>query len=357
MILWVVRSVFLMVALGVGASLALLWQQAVNPWLTFGLVTLAALLVMGLDLLFKKKKIATMSAIYFGLVVGFILSDLLLRGLEPAAAAVDFRLFGHSPDQPAPGPADIGLRLVVTALVCYLCISFLLQTKDDFRFIIPYVEFAKEVKGARPFVLDTSVIIDGRIADLAESPMFDNPLVVPGFVLQELQMVADSSDKLKRNRGRRGLDVLNRLRGAQDIELHTDDTELPEFQLVRSVDQRLVLLSKHLNGKLVTNDFNLNKLARAQGVQVVNLNDVANAMRPVVLPGEHMSVRLTKSGEQPGQGVGYLDDGTMVVAEQGKNFIGDEVELLVTSVLQTSAGRMIFGRIDSQPPEKEGLPD
>jgi uncharacterized protein YacL len=216
------------------------------------------------------------------------------------------------------------------------------------------MEFSKEVKGARPLVLDTSVVIDGRIADVAETRVLDQPMVVPRFVLQELQSIADSSDKLRRNRGRRGLDILNRLQKSPGIEVRIHDAEIPELAGVREVDQRLVILAKHLGGKVVTNDYNLNKIARLQGVEVINLNDLANAMKPIVLPGENLTVKLLKRGEEPGQGIGYLDDGTMVVAEQGAYHLGETVRLTVTSVLQTSAGRMIFGRLEGAPAGRSG---
>jgi uncharacterized protein YacL len=246
----------------------------------------------------------------------------------------------------------MAISSVFLILMCYICVSTLLQTKDEFRFIIPYVEFSKEVKGARPLVLDTSVVIDGRIADVAETRVIDQPMVVPRFVLQELQSIADSSDKLRRNRGRRGLDILNRLQKSPGIEVRIHDVEIAELAGVREVDQRLVILAKHLGGRVVTNDYNLNKIARLQGVEVINLNDLANAMKPVVLPGENLTVKLIKKGEEQGQGVGYLDDGTMVVAEQGIYHLGETVRLTVTSVLQTSAGRMIFGRMDQIPVSK-----
>jgi uncharacterized protein YacL len=193
-------------------------------------------------------------------------------------------------------------------------------------------------------------VIDGRIADVAETLVIDQPLIVPRFVLQELQGIADSSDKLRRNRGRRGLDILNRLQKSTGIEVQIHDAEIPELAGIREVDQRLVVLAKHLGGKVVTNDYNLNKIARLQGVDVINLNDLANALKPIVLPGEALVVKLIKRGEEPGQGVGYLDDGTMVVTEQGAYHLGETVRLTVTSVLQTSAGRMIFGRLDAPPP-------
>ena len=232
-------------------------------------------------------------------------------------------------------------------MICYACVTTLLQTKDDFRFIIPYMEFSKEIKGTRPLVLDTSVVIDGRIADVAETRVIDQPLIVPRFVLQELQGIADSSDKLRRNRGRRGLDILNKLQKSTEIEVKIYDTELPALAGIREVDQRLVILAKHLGGRVVTNDYNLNKIARLQGVEVINLNDLANALKPVVLPGETLVVKILKRGEEPGQGIGYLDDGTMVVTEHGQQHLGETVRLTVTSVLQTSAGRMIFGRMDA----------
>jgi uncharacterized protein YacL len=232
---------------------------------------------------------------------------------------------------------------------CYITVSTLLQTKDEFRFIIPYVEFSKQVKGVRPLVLDTSVIIDGRIADICDTGIIDTKLIVPRFVLQELQGIADSSDKIKRNRGRRGLDVLKRMQTNAKVELQMHEGNLPELRDVHKVDERLVVLAKALSARVVTNDFNLNKICQLQGVEVINLNELANALKLVALPGESLIVRIVKQGDQIGQGVGYLDDGTMVVVEQGRSVIGHEVSITVTSVLQTNAGRMIFGRIDGKP--------
>ena len=222
----------------------------------------------------------------------------------------------------------------------------MLQTKNDFRFIIPYVEFAREVKGSKPCILDTSVVIDGRIADMVETQILDSQLIMPKFVISELQGIADSSDRLRRSRGRRGLDILNRLRSNPKIDLQIFDRDLPEFA-GQPVDLRLVVLAKHLKGRLVTNDYNLNKVARIQGVEVINLNDLANALKPIFLPGEQIEVRVVKAGEEAGQGVGYLEDGTMVVIESGREHIGKQVSIAVTSVLQTSAGRMVFGRCDN----------
>jgi uncharacterized protein YacL len=190
-------------------------------------------------------------------------------------------------------------------------------------------------------VLDTSVIIDGRIADICETGFLDGTLVVPQFVLRELQQVADSSDSMKRNRGRRGLDVLQRIQKMSHVQVQIVETDFPE---VKEVDLKLIELAKRLSGKIVTNDFNLNKVAQLRGVAVLNINELANALKPVVLPGEVLRVFVLKEGKEPGQGIAYLDDGTMVVVDQGKRAIGRTIEVTVTSVLQTTAGKMIFCR-------------
>jgi uncharacterized protein YacL len=190
-------------------------------------------------------------------------------------------------------------------------------------------------------VLDTSVIIDGRIADICETGFLDGTLVVPQFVLRELQQVADSSDSLKRNRGRRGLDILQRVQKMSHVQVQIVETDFPE---IREVDLKLIELAKRLSGKIVTNDFNLNKVAQLRGVAVLNINELANSLKPVVLPGEVLRVFILKEGKEAGQGVAYLDDGTMVVVDQGKRALGRTIEVTVTTVLQTTAGKMIFCR-------------
>jgi uncharacterized protein YacL len=221
-----------------------------------------------------------------------------------------------------------------------------MRTKDDVRFVIPYVEFAKQIKGARPLVLDTSVIIDGRIADLCQSKLFDAPLVVPRFVLNELQLIADSADKLKRGRGRRGLDILNNMQADSIIDVEIDDTVVPDAEDVKGVDQKLMVFTKNCNGRLATTDYNLSKVAQVREVDVVNINDLANSLKTVALPGETMKVKIIKPGEEAEQGIGYLADGTMVVVEGARNKIGRELLISVTSSLQTSAGKMIFGKFE-----------
>lgn len=331
----VLRLIFVMVMTGLAVSWIRAEMVPQEPtwmaWAVFGGMILLSLGVILLDMAIRQKQLDTISAVYFGMIVGLFLAYIVGLALIPLPMGETLRN---------------GVQLTLGLVLCYICISLLMQTRNDFRFIIPYVEFSKEVKGRRPFILDTSVVIDGRIADVIETQLFDSQLVMPRFVISELQAIADSSDRLRRSRGRRGLDILNRLRNSSDVDLQIYDRELPEF-VGQAVDLKLVLLARHLEGKLVTNDYNLNKVARLHGVGVINLNDVANALKPVFLPGEQVEVRIVKPGEEAGQGVGYLEDGTMVVVESGRDHINEQVKISVTSVLQTSAGRMVFGRFDS----------
>jgi len=332
MLINVIRLLFTIVSAGAIAafvstpSLPPLFETHRFP--TFVVLMLLTQSVIFIDVLIPRKRIEVISAVYFGLLIGFLLSYLTYQALQPVVTD-QFK----------------GVTLLLTNLVFpYLCVTMLLQTKDKFRFIIPYIEFAKEVRGGRPYVLDTSSIIDGRIADVIETKIIDSPLIVPSFVLHELQDIADSNDKLRRNRGRRGLDVLSRLQSNPHIEVKLHEVKQDEAKGM-TVDQRLVELAKKLGGCVVTNDFNLNKVASVQGVDVINLNDLANSLKPRYLPGERLTIKIIKPGEAPGQGVGYLDDGTMVVCEDGHSMIGKEADVVVKSVLQSSAGRMIFGRL------------
>ena len=345
---WVLRAVFLALIIGIATNVLIEQLATTSPgqpdrsvWpglLSFFGILIGGIAIVLVDLFIKNKQITTISAVYFGLLMGFLLGTLFWQALEPVFVGYHMANFY----------LDIG-RMLTVVTVCYITVSVLLQTKDEFRFIIPYVEFSKQLKGVHPMVLDTSVIIDGRIADICDTGIIDTKLIVPRFVLQELQAIADSSDKIKRNRGRRGLDVLKRMQTNPKVELQMHEGNLPELREVHKVDERLVVLASALNARVVTNDYNLNKIAQLQGVDVLNLNELANSLKLVALPGESLPVRIVKQGDQIGQGVGYLDDGTMVVVEQGRGAIGHEVSIVVTSVLQTNAGRMIFGRIDGKP--------
>jgi len=342
MLLWLLRVAYVALVLGmaiVSISFFVETKEVGGMLLApLGLLAIGAIVLLT-DVRERQKQITTISAVYFGLLLGLLLGYLFSLVLEPL-----MRDAFSKPQLVALG------RVLITVVCCYVTISTLLQTKDEFRFIIPYVEFSKQVKGGKPLVLDTSVIIDGRIADVCDTRLIDTKLIVPRFVLQELQAIADSSDKMKRNRGRRGLDVLKRLQSNPKLELEMHDGNVAELRTGERirVDERLVILAKALNARVVTNDFNLNKIAQLQGVDVINLNEIANALKTVAIPGEYMQVKVVKAGDQIGQGVGYLDDGTMVVIEQGRAMIGQDISIVVTSVLQTPAGRMIFGRPDQR---------
>lgn len=330
--LWILRAIYLLICAG---AIATYVQPNAKPpelierntFAAFILLMMLTLSVVGVDLLIRRKKLDLISAIYFGLLIGTLLAYQLSVALKPVLPEIYHPL----------------AQMLAVCMLPYLCISFLLQTRDDFRFVIPYVEFQKDVKGGRPLVIDSSSLIDGRIADVMDTGVFDTELLVPDFVLKEVQEIADSSDKIRRTRGRRGLDVLAKLQQNPKVEIRVFEAS-ERGAPGQTVDQRIVLLAKQLAGRVVTNDFNLNKVASVQGVDVINLNDVANALRPRYLPGEQLRIKIIREGESIGQGVGYLDDGTMVVCEQAASSIGKDIEVVVTSVLQNSAGRMIFGR-------------
>jgi uncharacterized protein YacL len=243
---------------------------------------------------------------------------------------------------PDAGPLGRGL---FGLLLTYLGASVALAKRDELEDMSTKL-FPKTAARRQGFkILDTSVIIDGRIVDLSEVGFLEGTLVIPQFVLRELQQIADSPDPLKRNRGKRGFDVLQRLQRLPGATVRIEDQDFPQ---VREVDRKLIELAKAMGGKVVTNDYNLNKVAELSGVSVLNVNELANALRPVVLPGELVHVHVVKEGKEAGQGVAYLDDGTMVVVDHGKRFIGQQVSVTVTSVLQTTAGRMIFSRLKDE---------
>jgi uncharacterized protein YacL len=322
-------------------------------WLALTIALCIAVLFICIDILSPRRKLAVFSGTFLGLLVGvfaaYALSFVMTLVIDNVINYINAR------DPSKLTLIDYDMRnnfvrfanLILGMICCYLAISFILQTKDDFRFVIPYVEFSKQTKGARSILLDTSVLIDGRINDVVETGIIESQLVVPQFVIDELQLISDSADKLKRNRGRRGLDVLQKLRENRKADIVLYDSSARDPKELKEVDQKLVHLAQELGARVLTNDFNLNKVAQLRGVDVINLNDLAGALKPVVLPGEKMSVVLIKPGDEAGQGVGYLDDGTMVVVEQGRSHLNQEIEFTVTSALQTKQGRMIFGRMDN----------
>lgn len=276
------------------------------------------------------KRVAVSAVI--GLIVGLILSYLLVTA------------FSYIP-LPLTGFQAMAVKAIIFHIISFSIMIFFVINNEDMLFInkiVPHkIEEGK--KGDIAYkILDTSVIIDGRISDICDTGFIEGILVIPQFVLNELQTIADSTDPIKRTRGRRGLDILNKMQKDKTTMIKMTETDFPE---INEVDSKLVKLGSVMNAKLVTNDFNLNKVAEFHGVPVLNINQLSNALKPVVLPGEEMRVALVKEGKDQSQAIGYLDDGTMVVVENGRKKLNQEVDLIVTSVLQTTAGRMIFAKL------------
>ncbi|MBN2808914.1 MAG: TRAM domain-containing protein [Deltaproteobacteria bacterium] len=273
----------------------------------------------------KKIPLRTLLGGFTGMVVGLFIANLLLRG----APFVD--LF----DNPR---TNFTLYLLVYSLLAYVALEVGLKKGDEFDLIRALIT---KKRAEQEKIVDTSVIIDGRIADVCETGFIEGTLIIPQFVLHELQLISDSADSLKRVRGRRGLDILKRIQNQAKVQIIITDEDFPR---IKEVDAKLVALAKKRDAQILTNDFNLNKVADIQGVGVLNLNQLAEAMKPLVLPGETLDVMVSKEGKEAMQGVAYLDDGTMVVIDQGLSLLGEAAKVTVTSVLQTTAGRMIFAR-------------
>jgi uncharacterized protein YacL len=321
----IVRCIVLAVAAGAGWGLGPALGVTENQWYLAGAGLLMGVLAVVLE--WQARRVPV-DRLFWG-ATGGILGVSIGLGLGSALGAV------------VPGAAPLG-RGLFALLLAYLGSVVALAKRDELQDMSAKL-FPRTAGGRESYkILDTSVIIDGRIVDLCETGFIEGTLLVPQFVLRELQQIADSSDGLKRNRAKRGFDVLERLQRIAKVSVQIDGRDFPQ---AREVDRKLLELAKVTGGKVVTNDFALNRLAGISGVAVLNINELANAIKPVMLPGESMQVHVVKEGKEIGQGVGYLEDGTMVVVDHGKRFIGQTVEVTVTTVLQTTAGRMIFVRL------------
>ena len=283
---------------------------------------LIALLVIKVEQDIRKLSLKIIAGGVIGIIIGLLIAFILGFGLNLVSKISDNQ-------QTVPW-----IYLLLTGILGYLGLVLGSKKVEEFNFQGTGSKISSEYR-----VLDTSVIIDGRIADVCDSGFIEGELIVPRFVLNELQFVADSSDSMKRSRGRRGLDILNHMQKSTNINIEIVEQDFPK---IKGVDGKLVALAKKMNAKLLTNDYNLNKVAELQGVRVLNINELANAMKPVVLPGEQMSVKIIREGKEAGQGVGYLDDGTMIIVDAAQKLVNMNVDVVVTSVLQTTAGRMIF---------------
>ncbi len=337
MTLVAIRALFILLCALVGGQIPP--QFGYEAYTTVGMISgaIAGCVIILLDLALKRFSVRGLSVLCIGLVLGGIAGHIIGRYFLP---------FLHEPERSI-------AQLIVTLVFSYLGMVIAYRGKDEFNVLIPYVNFTRQNKLEQLIVVDTSVIIDGRILDICDTGFIEGRLIIPRFVLLELQTIADSADSLKRNRGRRGLDILNKLQENPNLEVKIHEADFPD---ISEVDSKLVKLAKILDAKIFTNDYNLNKVAELQQLRVLNINDLSKALKPVVLPGELLNVRIVREGKEPDQGVAYLDDGTMIVVNDGKNKIGQRLNASVTSILQTSAGRMIFAEIKPEGEKQEPRP-
>jgi uncharacterized protein YacL len=288
----------------------------------------SSIFIVFLELGMRRVSTKGLSSAVFGLILGLLMAKLVGDAFSLAQL---------------PANTLAMIKVILTLIFCYLGMVIGVQGKDEFNIIIPYVRLRRQDQRQDATILDTSVIIDGRIADICKTGFLDTRLILPRFILKELQNIADSTDPTRRQRGRRGLEILNNLQKDSGIATILNEEDFPD---TKDVDTKVVRLAKVLDAKILTVDFNLNRVASIQGVRVLNINELSNALKPVVLPGEALKIRLIREGKEPNQAVGYLDDGTMIVVEDARKYIGQEVKVKVSSVLQTQAGRMIFTRLE-----------
>lgn len=333
--LYLLRALFILIGAVLGSAVALELNpgQEVLALIRGALpgAAFAALLVW-MEIALARKFIEVASIVFIGVIFGFIISGLLMNALMMIPTIEKWAAGKHH------------LQLGLTFMLCFISVIALLHVKDEFKLQIPFVEFSRSKSSGRALLLDTSAIIDGRILDLIDTGIIDAPIVIPRFVLMELHKLADSQDKLKRNRGRRGLEILNQIRDSKKLEIQTPDVHLPN---VEGVDNKLISLAKMMSARILTSDFNLEKVAQVQAIDVINVHGLARAMKPPVAQGEKLTIEIVKAGENPGQGVGFLEDGTMVVGEGCANRIGQTIDLTVKNIIQTAAGRIIFGESES----------
>jgi uncharacterized protein YacL len=327
MSLWILRILFLSLCTAAGFAVSQVRPEVVGGW-GYGLLIGFGFggLLIAVDEMIKGFSLRAFSAATFGLLLGALIALIIDQS----------GLFIYAEELPVRWLIRLGLFLGFGYIGMVLAMR---SNKEDFSLIIPYVRFASQNKPENLLLLDTSVIIDGRIAGLMEAGFIEGVVVVPRFVLNELRAIADSQDPLRRERGRHGLEVLSRLQRNNRVEVKIHEADYPEET---AVDSKLIRLARALGARLLTNDYNLGKIAELQSVRYLNINELAKCLRPVLLPGEILSLRIVREGREKGQGIGYLPDGTMVVVNQAQNLIGQQIEVQVQSLLQTGAGVIIF---------------
>jgi uncharacterized protein YacL len=354
MVLNILRGIFVLLMAAVGYSLVTADPENLGDlegvhWLALAMCVSLSLLVIAIDILGGRRKLAIFSGVAFGVLAGLAVSYALSFAV---VLVVDNVFLPTTVGSEINATVTGFLNLLIGTIVCYFSVAFVLQTKDDFRFIIPYIEFRRDARGTKPVLVDTSALVDGRLEEVATAGFLDTRLVVPHFVVNELQTLADQADRHKGQRGRRGLDVLARLQRAAglDVRIYDSHGHEPKDADDLPVDRRLVDLARTLEAKLLTVDFNLAKVAQLAGVNTLNINQLARALQSEVVPGDALEVLLAREGTGDDQGVGHLDDGTMIVVENAAASVGKRVSVTVTNLTQTNAGRMIFAKLRNNPP-------
>lgn len=341
-ILLALRTVFVITTASVFYQLAKLIFERPN----FHIVNISAIItgsIIGICIIWVEIKYSTrflvgIFTVILGLLVGFIASYLFVQALFLIPHVNMMKDIFPDEYQKIRDLVNVG----ITFLFCYLSVAVLYRTKNRFKLLIPFVDFTKEA-GDRRLILDSSIIIDGRISNICETGIMKGNLVIPKFILDEVQSLADCSDKQKRIRGRRGLEILAELQKNKRLDVTIEPQTFPN---IKEVDNKLIALAQEINGIVITNDYNLKKIAQLQDVEVINLNSLANALKPTVFPGELIDIRIVKQGEEAEQGIGYLEDGTVVIVENTRKMIGKNVSVVVTNVLQNNIGRMVFAKLN-----------
>ena len=320
------RIFFVLIFTGIGYSLG-----GVNPLVYAGLGFLGGVILVGFETFTRRASLKGLSSAVFGIILGLIIAW----------------VFGTTLDQfhfPENFPVAIihNIKLVVTFIFVYLGLTLGVKGKDEFSLVIPYVKFKRQSQREEAVIVDTSSIIDGRILDIVKTGFIEAKFVVPRFVLNELQALADSTDHMKRQKGKRGIEILHSLKKESNIEVEISDQSVDS---VKSVDEKIIKLAQTVDAEVLTTDYNLNRIAQLQGVKVLNINDLANALKPTFVAGQRFSLKLIKEGKEHNQAVGYLEDGTMVVVENSRRLVGKTMNVEVTSVLQSSSGRIVFTKL------------
>lgn len=321
--LGLIRVLFIIIAAFIGYLIG----GEYNPLVSGGIGALAGTIIVVFEIAARRVSLKGLSASVFGIILGLIAARLVGDLLS---------LFSISEE------VDYGLRVALTLIFIYLGLTLGLKGKEEFYFVIPYVRFRRQELKEEQVVIDTSSIIDGRILDIVKTGFLDYRFIVPRFVLDELHVLADSSDHLRRQKGKRGIEILHSLKKEPNVEVVISEQD---FRGIKEVDSKVVNLAKVLDARVLTTDYNLNRLAQLEEVKVLNVNDLANAMKSILIPGEKFSLKPVKEGKEANQGIGYLEDGTMVVVENARWLIGKTIEVEVTSVLQSPSGRIIFTKI------------